>query len=84
MYIHPNKMGCRNEKNRHLLEVTRVLLFQNNVPKSFWPETVLTATYLINRLSSAKLNFKSPLEFFLPRKNQYWAFKNMWMYVLRT
>jgi hypothetical protein len=37
-------------------------LFQNNVPKVFWLDVILTATYLINRLSSVKLNYKSPQE----------------------
>jgi hypothetical protein len=55
-------------KNRHLLEVTRVLLFQNNVPKEFWSDAVLTAIYLINRLPSTKLDYKSPLEIFYQEK----------------
>jgi hypothetical protein len=55
-------------KNRHLLEMTRVLLFQNNVPTFYWSDVVLMATYLINRLPSANLNFKSPLEIFYKGK----------------
>jgi hypothetical protein len=47
----------------------RTLLFQNNVPKFFWSEVVLTAVYLINRLSSVTLNFKTPFENFYGRKN---------------
>jgi len=48
--------------------MTRTLLFQNNVPRIFWSEAVLTATYLINRLSSANLNFRSPREILYKRK----------------
>jgi hypothetical protein len=48
--------------------MTRVLLFQNNVPKIYWSDAVLTATYLINRLPSANLNYKSPLEILYQRK----------------
>lgn len=55
-------------KNRYLLEVIRVFLFQNNVPNFFWSDVVLTATYLISRLPSAKLNFKSPLEILYQEK----------------
>jgi transposase InsO family protein len=55
-------------KNHYFLEMTRTLLFQNNVPKIFWSEVVLTATYLINRLLSTNLSFKSPLNFFYNRK----------------
>jgi transposase InsO family protein len=58
----PQQNGVSERKNRHLLEMTRNLLFQNNVPKIFWSEGVLTATYLINRLPSVILYFKSPLE----------------------
>jgi Reverse transcriptase (RNA-dependent DNA polymerase)/Integrase core domain len=64
----PQQNGV-SERNRHILEITRALLFQNNVPKTFWSEAVLIATYLINRLLSAKLNFKSPLEILFGRKN---------------
>jgi hypothetical protein len=46
----------------------RTLLFQNNVPKFFWSEAVLTAVYLINRLPYANLFFKSPYEIFYGRK----------------
>jgi IS30 family transposase len=58
----PQQNGVSERKNRLLLEMTRTLLFQNNVPKIFWSEAVLTATYLINQLPSSILNFKSPFE----------------------
>ena len=37
-------------------------MFQKNVPKFFWGETVLTAAHLINRLFSRILGFKSPMD----------------------
>lgn len=37
-------------------------MFQMNVPKKFWSQGVLNATYIINRLPSKVLKFKSPLE----------------------
>jgi hypothetical protein len=58
----PEQNGVSERRNRHLLEMTRVLLFQNNVPLIFWSDATLTTTYLINRLPSANLNFKSPLK----------------------
>ena len=64
----PQQNGVSERKNRHLLEMTRILLFQNHVPKIFWSDTVLTSTYLINRLPSSVLNFKSPFEIIFNRK----------------
>jgi hypothetical protein len=55
-------------KNHHLLEITRVLLFQNNVSKIYWSDVVLTDAYLTNRLPSVNLNYKSPLEIIYQKK----------------
>ena len=58
----PQQNGVAKRKNRHLLERTRALLFQQNVQKSYWGEVVLTSAYVINRIPSRVLGFKSPLE----------------------
>lgn len=58
----PQQNGIAERKNRHLLEVTRALLFHHNVPKQFWGEALLTATFLINRLPSKVLNLLSPVD----------------------
>lgn len=42
--------GIAEKKNGHLLDQTRALLFQRKVPKYFWEEVVLTATYHIYQL----------------------------------
>ena len=49
-------------KNRDLLEKTRAIMLQMNVPKHFWSYGVLTAAYLINRLPSRVLEYQFPLE----------------------
>ena len=38
------------------------MLFQANMPKSFWAEAIPTATYLINRLPSKSINNAIPYE----------------------
>lgn len=58
----PQQNGIAERKNRHILEVARSLMFTTHVPKHFWGEAVLTATYLINRMPSRILQFKSPYD----------------------
>ena len=58
----PQQNGVAERKNHHLLECTRALLFQQNVPKSYWGEVVLTLAYVINKIPSRVLGCKSPLE----------------------
>ena len=58
----PQQNGVAKRKNRNLLKCTRALLFQQNVPKSYWGEAVLTLAYVITRISSRVLGCKSPLE----------------------
>ena len=48
--------GIAERKNRHLLKTSRALLFQMDVPKHFWTDTVSTACFLINRMLSSVLN----------------------------
>jgi hypothetical protein len=55
-------------KNRHLLEITRALLFSAHLPKTYWADAVLTGCYLINRLLSRILDFQSPMEILYNRK----------------
>ena len=42
--------------------MTRVMIFDAQVPTRFWPEVVATSAYLLNRLSSKILNQKTPLQ----------------------
>lgn len=49
-------------KHRHLLNVTRALLFHSKLPKCFWSFALYHATFLINRLPSLVINYKTPYE----------------------
>ena len=57
----PQQNGIAERKNRHLLEVARSLCFAMQVPKRFLGDAILIAAFLINRMSSRVLQFKTPL-----------------------
>ena len=46
----------------HILEIVRCIMFAMNVPKFLWSEAVMTAAYLINRMPSRVLDYKTPIE----------------------
>lgn len=58
----PQQNGVVERKHRHLLNVGRALHFQANLPLKFWVESVQTACYLINRLPTPLLSYKSPYQ----------------------
>lgn len=74
----PQQNGVAERKHRHLLEVTRCLMLNMNVPKHFWPEALMTACYLINRQPSSVLNAAGPFSLMFPNQPPFhltpWAF----------
>ena len=61
----PKQNKVAERKNRHVLGATRSLLFTTHVPKHFWGEAILTSTYLINRMPSWVLGYKTPCQIHL-------------------
>lgn len=86
-----NKMGLLKEKNKHLLEVARAIMFSMNIPKYFWGDAVLTASYLINRMPTRVLQYTYPLNCFQKKKKNSHikalyrpTIKNFWLHRICT
>lgn len=58
----PQQNARVERKHRHLLEMARSIYFQANFPIHLWGYCILASTYLIDRLPSRVLNYKSPYE----------------------
>ena len=58
----PQQNGVAERMNRTLLEKVRCMLSNAGLGKQIWAEVVMYASNLINRLPSAALNGKTPLE----------------------
>ena len=53
----PQQNGVVDHKNCHLVKtVHTLLLLHHKVPQRFWGDAILTACYLINRMSSSVLH----------------------------
>jgi len=58
----PQQNGVAERKNRHILETARALLIGLKAPGRYWDDAVVTAIYLMNRMPSKVLDFKTPLQ----------------------
>lgn len=58
----PQQNDRAERKHRHILIMAMALLFQSNLPKKFWGESVLTASYLINRTPTPLFQSRTPYE----------------------
>ena len=58
----PQQNGRVERKHRHILNVSRSLLFQAGLPVKFWSEAVMTAAHVINRTPTKVLQNRSLYE----------------------
>lgn len=58
----PQQNDIVERKHKHLLQGSRALMFQSGLPIKFLGDSILTVTFIINRLPSTILNWKFPYE----------------------
>ena len=63
----PQHNGLAERRNRCLLDMTRSMLKMTKMPNTFWGEAVRTATYILNRCPTKKLD-QIPEEIWLGSK----------------
>ena len=58
----PQQNGVSERRNRYILEMTRCMLYEKNLPKKFWAEAASTYVFLQNRLPTKALMNQTPFE----------------------
>ena len=58
----PQKNGITERRNRLVYEAIRAMLFENDVPKTFWREAINTIVYTLNKIQIKKGIEKTPYE----------------------
>nr|CAN63433.1 hypothetical protein VITISV_033829 [Vitis vinifera] len=58
----PQQNGVVERKNRTIMEMTRCLLHEKELPKSFWAEAANTVVFLLNILPTKALQKQAPFE----------------------
>ncbi len=52
----PQQNGVAERKNRHIVEITRAMLNEKNLPNYFWAKVVVTIIYIMNRTPTAAIH----------------------------
>lgn len=58
----PQQNGVSERKNRTIMEMSRCMLHEKDLPKKFWAEAANTAVFLQNRLPTKSVQGKTPFE----------------------
>ncbi|KAK2359039.1 hypothetical protein QL285_096166 [Trifolium repens] len=58
----PQQNGTAERRNRTIMNMVRCMLKSKHLPKELWGEAVATATYILNRCPTKKLNDVTPEE----------------------
>ena len=60
----------------HVIETALSLLKQASMPHKFWDEAICTAVYLINRMPTSLLSYKSPYSLLFTQEPNYKFLRN--------
>ncbi|MCO5555990.1 hypothetical protein L7F22_009534 [Adiantum nelumboides] len=71
----PQQNGLAEHKNRHIAEVARALMSENNMPPCYWAEATFTFVYTMNRTPTAAVHDMTPEEKFIGKKPNVSHFK---------
>jgi transposase InsO family protein len=58
----PQQNGVAERKNETFMEMVRCMIEGKDIPKTFWPEVVSWANYILNRSPSAAISEVTPEE----------------------
>jgi len=58
----PQQNGVSKRRNKFILEMTRCMLHEKNLPKKFWAEAANTSVFLQNRLLTRAVKDQTPFE----------------------
>ena len=64
MAYSPQQNGIAERKNRTIVEMSKSITHEKNMPYTFWGEAMNTAVYLLNRCPTKALDKKTPFEVF--------------------
>lgn len=71
----PPQNARAERKHRHIVETGLAMMFNANVPTSYWVEAVTSAVFIINRMPSSVLKEKSPFELLYHQVPDYRIFR---------
>ncbi|KAJ9556147.1 hypothetical protein OSB04_010761 [Centaurea solstitialis] len=71
----PPQNARAERKHRHIVETGLAMLFNANLPSTFWVDAFTSAVHIINRLPTKVLDGKSPFEILYHRVPDYSTFR---------
>jgi len=58
----PQQNGTAERKNKTIMNMVRSMLYEKNIPKTFWPEAVNWVVHILNRCPTIAIKNKTPEE----------------------